>query len=106
MQTVQAQAIPNQQLQCQLGTQSATLMITQTTFGLFMTVMIGAATIVSGVLCQNLNRVVRDAYLGFSGDLAFVDTQGSSDPVYTGLGTRWQLLYFAPADLALLGLAS
>jgi hypothetical protein len=106
MQTIPLQALPNQTMQVQLGTQNCTLSVFQFAYGLFATLLVGATGIVVSAPCQNGNRLVRDAYLGFSGDLAFVDTQGSADPVYTGLGTRWQLLYFAPADLAALGLSS
>jgi hypothetical protein len=42
-------------------------------------------------------------YLGFEGDFLFVDTIGDADPQAAGLGTRWQLLYFAPSDLAAIG---
>ena len=35
------------------------------------------------------------AYVGFAGQLLFIDTQGSADPQYSGLGTRWQLVYYA-----------
>ena len=100
MQTVQAQAIPNQQLQCQLGTQAVTLVITQTTFGLFMTVMVAGVTIISNVLCENLNRVVRDAYLGFVGDFVWYSTQDESDPVFTGIGSQYLLIYLSEDDLA------
>lgn len=100
MQTILAQAVPNQQLTCQLGTQSVTLVVTQMAYGLFMTVAVAGVTILSNVPCQNLNRVVRDAYLGFVGDLLWFDTQGSANPVYTGIGTRYLLLYLSPADLA------
>ena len=106
MQTIPVQALANQTMQVQLNGQTCTINIFQYTYGLFFTLIIGTTDIVVSVICQNGNRLVRDAYLGFSGDLAFVDTQGSSDPVYTGLGGRYQLLYFAPADLAALGLAS
>lgn len=100
MQTIQAQAVPNQQMQCQLGTQSVTLIIAQTTYGLFMTVEVAGETIIAGVICENLNRIVRDAYLGFSGDFVWYDTQGADDPIYTGIGTRFALIYLSPSDLA------
>ena len=106
MQIIPTQALPSQTLQVQLGNQACTLSVFQFTYGLFATLLVGTAEIVVSAICQNGNRLVRDAYLGFAGDLAFVDTQGASDPVYTGLGSRWQLLYFAPADLAALGLSS
>jgi hypothetical protein len=54
---------------------------------------VGGNLVIAGVLCRNLVYLVREAYLGFAGDLAFVDTAGSDDPQYTGLGSRWQLLY-------------
>jgi len=43
--------------------------------------------------------LVNDVYLGFSGDLEFVDTQGTDDPTFDGLGTRYQLVYLEPSDL-------
>jgi hypothetical protein len=55
--------------------------------------------ILGGQICQNLNFLVRSLYLGFVGDLAFNDTQGTANPVYTGLGTRFQLVYLTPAEV-------
>jgi hypothetical protein len=102
-QIVPLQAIPNQTLQVQLNSQNCTLNVQQFAFGLFITVYVGPSLIIPTVLCQNLNRIIRDAYLGFVGDLAFLDTQGTSNPVYTGLGSnsaaRYQLFYLFPADL-------
>jgi hypothetical protein len=42
---------------------------------------------------------VRDLYLGFSGDLFFADTQGTNDPYYTDLGTRYLLVYVTPGEV-------
>lgn len=50
--------------------------------------------IITGVLCQDRNRIVRDTYLGFVGDLAFIDTRGTSDPTRADLGTRYLLTYW------------
>lgn len=99
MQIIPVQPLPNQSLQPLLDSQTCTINIAQNAFGLFLTLYVGTEQIVSNVICQNLNRIVRDAYLGFSGDLAFNDLQGTSDPVYTGLGSRFQLLYLEPGDL-------
>lgn len=96
---VPVQPIPNQTLQVQLNGQATTLNIYQINFGLFVDVLVGATTIISGVIAQNLNRIVRSLYLGFDGDFAFIDTQGFSDPVYTGLGSRYLLLYIEPSEL-------
>jgi hypothetical protein len=73
---------------------------------LYMDVYVDNAAIILGVQCENRNRIVRSAYLGFIGDFVFVDTQGNTDPFYTGLGSRYQLEYLEAADLATLGLAA
>lgn len=98
MQIVPTQAVANQQLQVQLGAQACTLVIYQYAYGLFMDVYVGANLIIAGVICENLNKIVRDAYLGFVGDFCFFDTEGTSDPVYTGLGSRFLLLYLPEGE--------
>jgi hypothetical protein len=98
-QIVPLQAVPNQTLQIQLNGQICTLEIYQTDYELAINVYVAGALIIGGVICQNLNRIIRSLYLGFSGDLSFLDTQGTSDPVYTGLGSRWLLYYLFPSDL-------
>jgi hypothetical protein len=105
MQTISAQAIANQTLQAQLGNQAVTLNIYQFTYGLFMDVLVAGSLIASCIPCQNLNRIVRYAYLGFQGDFIWYDSQGTEDPLYYGIGSRWQLLYLSAADLSAAGQA-
>lgn len=97
-------AVPSQTVTITLNSQACRInvyVLGPTEFShLFVDLLVNDNLIIGGVIAQNLNRIVRDAYLGFFGDLAFVDTQGNDDPVYTGLGSRWSLLYFFPADLA------
>jgi hypothetical protein len=96
---VPIQPLPNQTLQVQLDGQACTLNIYQQAYGLYMDVLVNGTQIIGGVLCENLNRIVRSLYLGFLGDFLFVDLQGSSDPVYTGLGTQFALIYLEQSDL-------
>lgn len=70
-----------------------------TSWGLFMDVLVNGALLIGGVICENRNVIIRDAYLGYVGDFAWIDTHGEADPVYTGLGTRYQLWWLAPSDL-------
>jgi len=70
---------------------------------IFCDLYVNNTLIIGGVVCQNLNRIVRDLYLGFIGDLIFQDTQGTSDPFSPGLGTRFQFCYLEVADLGGLG---
>jgi hypothetical protein len=99
MQVIPLQPIPNQTLQVQLEGQPCTIDIVQYSFGLFVTLYVGDALVIAGVLCENFNRIVRSLYLGFSGDFVFLDMQGRADPVYTGLGSRYVLLLSHPGDL-------
>ena len=55
--------------------------------------------ILGGVMCLNATVIVRNTYLGFVGDLAFYDMQGATDPLYTGLGSRYVLAYLVPGDI-------
>lgn len=102
MQIILLNATPSQTLAILLGGQSCQLNVYQKTTGLFMDVSVTTKTpplIIGGVICQNENRIVRDLYLGFIGDFIFKDTQGNSDPDYTGLGDRFQLVYLEASDL-------
>lgn len=99
MQTVPLQATPNQTMAVLLGNQNCRINVYQTSYGLFFDLYSNGSRIVVGVKCQNANRIVRYAYLGFVGDFAFYDTQGSSDPSYQGLGGRFQLVYIEQSDI-------
>lgn len=99
MQIIPLQAVQNQALQVQLAGQPCQINIYQLAPGLFADLYVAGALIIGGVICENVNRIVRSAYLGFVGDLIFIDTQGSTDPIYTGLGARYQLAYLSTDDL-------
>jgi hypothetical protein len=58
---------------------------------MFMDLAVGDVSILNGAPCLEGVGIVRDAYLGFQGELVFLDTQGSADPYYDGLGSRWVL---------------
>lgn len=111
MMSIPLQAAPAQTLSVGLNNQDCTFNLYQklpailTDCGsLYIDVYVSGSLIIGGVVCQNANRIVRDVYLGFVGDLAFFDTQGTADPDYTGLGDRWILTYLTPDDLAAVGL--
>lgn len=99
MQIVPLAAAPNQTVDVQLAGQSCRIAVYQLSTGLFLDLSVSGALIVGGVICQNLNRIVRDLYLGFVGDLTFVDNEGAADPDYTGLGGRFSLAYLSTDDL-------
>lgn len=99
MELIPLQAVPNQALTVNLEGQVTQINIYQKALGLFVDVYVDNILIIGGVIAENLNRIVRSIYLGFIGDLAFIDTQGTTDPVYTGLGSRYSLAYITAAEL-------
>lgn len=97
---IPTQPLPSQTLTVTLGGQSCAIAIYQKSTGLFLDLTVANTVRMTCVLCHNRSLLVRQAYLGFVGDLSFIDTQGATDPVYTGLGARYQLAYLTPADIA------
>jgi hypothetical protein len=89
----------SQTITIQLANQACKINLYQKSTGLFCDLYVSNALIIGGVICQNLNRIVRDLYLGFIGDLFFQDTQGGSDPSSPGLGTRYLFCYLETSDL-------
>lgn len=90
-------AVPSQLIAITLGQQPCTIRVYEKTFGLYLDLYVGTSPIVLGAKAHDRNRIVRDAYHGFVGDLTFVDTQGRDDPSYTGLGSggRFVLLWLS-----------
>lgn len=93
-------AVASQSVNVQLAGQSCRIDVYQLSTGMFCDLYVADVLIIGGVICQNLNRIVRDLYLGFIGDLTFIDNEGTADPIYTGLGDRFSLAYLSTDDLA------
>lgn len=87
------QPVPDQTIQAFLGRQNCTLRVYQRRFGLFVDLYVNNVLRFAGVQAFNMNKLVRDKYLKFTGDLFFYDTQGTDDPNYSALGSRYVLLY-------------
>ena len=85
--------VPSQTISVQLGGQSCRINIKQKRTGLYIDLYRNDVLIVGGVLARDWTKIVRDSYLGFIGDLCFNDTQGSEDPSYPGIGSRYVLCY-------------
>lgn len=98
LKTIPLSAIPAQQFNVVLNDQACTITLRQKSTGLFLDMALAGTTIAQGLLCRNLVKVLRAGYRGFVGDLVFMDTQGSSDPAYAGLGTRFVLMYLETSN--------
>ena len=98
-----------QQLETTLAGQNCEISIYQKSTGLYLDLTANGTLIIAGALCLDRNRIVRSVYLGFIGDLFFWDTQAftnaagqfvAADPVYSGLGSQFQLMYLEATDPA------
>lgn len=104
MMIVPLQALPSQNLQVPLNGQACALNVYQKGTDIYLDLSVNGRPIQQGKQCRNRVALVRCAYLGFQGDLVFIDTQGATDPVYTGFNAnpalaRYLLIYLSPTDL-------
>ena len=100
MLTIPTTATPSQNIQTNVGGQSVVINLYQKDKGLFADIVSNNVTIVSSVICLDAVPLIAADYMGFDGNLMFVDTQGSSNPDYTGLGDRFQLVYLTADEYA------
>ena len=92
-QQVPLKAVRSQVLSVTLAKQTCQIRVYTLTTGLYLDLYVNNVTIVTCVLCQDRTNLIRGAYIPFSGNLFFADTQGTSDPTYDGLGARYVLVY-------------
>lgn len=101
MQTIPIQPVPSQLSKVVLGDQNCQIALSQKERGLFVDVNVNGVDIVVGIIARDAVPIVCREYAGFQGNLLFIDTRGSDDPVYTDLGTRFQLLYLTAEEYEL-----
>jgi hypothetical protein len=104
MQQVPLSSVPSQTLSVVLAGQPCQISVYQRRTGLFFDLLVSGVAIVKCRLCHNLTRLIVQSYQGFVGDFFFFDTQGDTQPNYTGLGSitdpgRYQLVYLEASDL-------
>lgn len=124
MQTLPLAAVPSQTFSAALSGQAVAFALyqlgVQGAARMFLDVTSNGISILSCRQCRAYGglpatrarfMMVGRRYLGFEGDLLFIDTLASpstptQDPQPSGLGARWQLMYFSEADLQAAGLVS
>ena len=90
--------VPSQTVTSVLGGQNCQINVYQKSTGVYLDLFVNNIALCTTSLCVNETRIVRYKYLGFIGDLMFVDTEGKNDPDYTGIGSRYQLIYIEASD--------
>jgi hypothetical protein len=94
------QQIPSQITKVVLGNQNCQIFIYAKSQGVFVDISVDDTDIVNCVIARNMVPIVCREYVGFDGNLMFVDNQGNDDPLYTGIGSRWSLVYLTAAEYA------
>ncbi len=102
MQNIPLQHVPTQATKVVLGGQNVQLLIYQKPQGVFVDINADGVDIVAGIVARDAVPLMCRNYMGFIGNLLFVDTQGNSDPSYDGLGSRFSLVYLTAEEYALI----
>lgn len=90
---IPVQPIASQYFDVTLNKQDCRIALYQKREKVYFDLVADDKPIITGAVARDRSYLIRAPYMGFVGDLYFVDTQGSDDPVYTGLGTRFILIY-------------
>lgn len=86
-------ALPNQNFTLEMDGKDVELeFLTRGPF-LYANIKVDSQDKLNGIVCQNKCNLFLYPNIGINGKLYFEDTQGSLDPIYFGLGTRWILVY-------------
>ena len=98
-------AVPSQRLSVPaLGGQDSQINVYQRGDSLYFDLFLDGVPIVTTKACRNEVRMLLAAgYLGYRGDFVFLDTRGDESPHFSGLGTRWFLVYLTADEVAALG---
>lgn len=100
MQQIAIQPVPSQILKVVLGGQNCQIAIYQKNGQIYFDLNSNGVDIVFGVLAHDADALNPRLYAGFAGNLFFIDTQGSEDPTYEGLGSRFVLIYLTADEFA------
>jgi hypothetical protein len=87
--------VPSQVLNTVLNGQYCQINVYTRSTGLYVDIGMNGLTIIGGVIAQDRNRIVREPYRGFIGDIAFWDSIGTTDPFWQGIGSRFWLGYWS-----------
>ncbi|MEB0359554.1 hypothetical protein VC566_00615 [Citrobacter freundii] len=99
MQTISIEPKKSQTLSINVAGQLCVIRLIQRESFMYMDLTVNGYPIMQGVPCLYGNKMVGYSYLGFKGDLVFIDNDGQSDPFYEGLGSRYILYYIEENEL-------
>lgn len=106
---------PIQTVNVTLYQQDVSIKLYQMPSMMYIDVTSDGKVLVLGIPCASFTKLIRYSYLGFQGDLFFVDYDSTAKPIetvmlngveinteapnFSQLGTRFDLYYFSPDDM-------
>lgn len=99
MRSISIEPVKSQIISVELAGQQCSIRLIQRESFLYMDLSVNGLPIMQGVPCLYGNKMVRYSYLGFLGDLVFIDNVGQQDPSFDGLGIRHTLYYIEESEL-------
>lgn len=90
---ISLQPVPAQMTKVVLGGQNCQIALWQKPQGLFVDINADGVELITSVIARDAVPLICRDYMGFVGNLLFLDIQGRSDPEYTGLNDRFKLVY-------------
>lgn len=91
--TIPLLAEPSQQASFNMSELSCRVWIRQLSTGLYLDLWQNEERLLSGALCVDRVDLIRNPASPFPGTLMFLDQQGTQDPTYDGLDTRFLLQF-------------
>ena len=91
--TIPLQPGQNQTLSVLLGGQQCKISVYEKSTGTYLDLFVNDVAIATTVKCLDRTAIPIEPYKYFNGELMFIDTLGNSDPVASGFGTRYQLVW-------------
>lgn len=85
--------LPNQSFNINLNGQDCRFEFVTRLKNIFMNLSVNNEPILNGIICLNGVNLIPEKYIKFNGSLYFQDLEGSLDPYFWGLGSRWVLNY-------------
>jgi len=96
-------AVPLQTLAIVVAAQACQIALRQNGANMYFDLTVNNVTIVLSRIVRNKQLLLLDTqYRGFIGDFVFNDTQGDTQPEFSGLDTRYRLYYVETTDTLLL----
>lgn len=99
MLTISIEPKKSQAISLNLAGQKCVIRMIQRESFIYMDLTVNDNPIMQGVPCLYGNRMVGYSYLGFKGDLVFLDSDGQQDPHWDELGKRHLLYYIEESDI-------